>query len=173
VNIHHAHDDDVPLMDGVSSRNGKQNGLSGRVLNGKQSVSIRSSLQGLQGLLPLLLGLGFVTMVTLLYIHDRRAHLIPTEPPRSMIFRGKRGSYAKVPPKFRRTFHIPDGTKFRRTVARAFRYNNFRKVDHPEEANFIIDKGEDPSRYPELQPWQRYNSIPGTQQFESKGESCL
>jgi hypothetical protein len=104
----------------------------------------------------------------LIYLHDRRAQYIPTEPPTSMIFRGKKGTYVKVPPQFRRTFHIPDGTKFRRTVARAFRHNNFRKVDNLEEANFIIDKGEDLSRYPTLKSWQRYNNIPGTEQYESK-----
>lgn len=129
-----------------------------------RSASLTRTARGSRGSFLLVLCLGSMVVLFLMYIHHRRAHYIPTEPPSSMIFRGKKGYYDKVPPEFRRTFHIPEGTKFRRTVARAFRYNNFRKVDSPEEANFIIDKGEDPWRYPRLKSWQRYNNIPGTKQ---------
>jgi hypothetical protein len=154
--------------------NDKRTGKNGHEAYGTIRRTLRSSssafvvIYGSRRLLLLVLSFGFMTSLFLTYVHDRRAQFIPTEPPSSMIFRGKKGIYTKVPLEFRRTFHIPDGTKFRRTVARAFRHNGFRKVDNPEDANFIIDKGEDSTRYPTLKSWQRYNNIPGTQQFESK-----
>lgn len=108
--------------------------------------------------LSLVWSLGLVAALAGVYMYDRSRHYIPIQPPKSMTFRGKKSFYQSVPPESRRTFHIPDGTKFRRTVARAFRHNGFRKMDKPEDANFIIDKGEDPRRYPHLLPWQRYNN---------------
>ncbi|KAG7362746.1 tubulin-tyrosine ligase family protein [Nitzschia inconspicua] len=155
----------------ASSIDGKQkNDLNGHGTNGAFKKSNKFLATGPRGSLPLLLGLGLTAVIFLfsLFVHHRQSHHIPNSPPSTMIFRGKKGAYDKVPPESRRTFHISDGTKFRRTVARAFRYNNFRKVNDAEEANFIIDRGEDPGRYPELKSWQRYSNIPGTQQFESK-----
>jgi hypothetical protein len=166
---------------GVSSPP-RQNGedFDKPLLNGKHShaspqprPSIRSSLwmssnnSAGRSKLSLMLSLGFATALFVLYLYDRtRRHYIPAEPPSSMIFRGKRSSYQKVPPQFKHTFHIPDGTKFRRTVARAFRYNGFRTTDEPDNAQFIIDKGEDPWRYPRLKAWQRYNNSKCNQKWK-------
>jgi Tubulin-tyrosine ligase family len=92
----------------------------------------------------------------------------PRGPPRSMVMRGRQNAYEAVPPESRRTFHIPMGTKFRRTVARAFRNRGWRKSDDPESAHVLWDKGEIPSRYRRLKPWQRYNNLPGSERWETK-----
>jgi hypothetical protein len=89
-------------------------------------------------------------------------------PPPSLILRGKFDSYAKVPEASRRTFFIDMKTKFRRTVARAFRNRGWRKTDNPAEAQFLWDKQVVEDRYEEQESWQRYNHIPGFSAWDEK-----
>ena len=75
----HSNGDDVPLMNDNGLMNRRQHGANGNGINGASKRSNRPSMQceRARGSLPLIIGLGFVTVMAIIFVSGRRANCLP------------------------------------------------------------------------------------------------
>jgi hypothetical protein len=74
-----------------------------------------------------------------------------------------------VPNQYRKTFYY-DGSKLSMPIARAFRSRGWQLVDDTENAHVIYTYSNHADWAQELQPWQRFNYIPGYKKWNKKDE---
>mmetsp|Transcript_36820 Transcript_36820/g.41984 ORF Transcript_36820/g.41984 Transcript_36820/m.41984 type:complete len:519 (-) Transcript_36820:538-2094(-) len=90
-------------------------------------------------------------------------------PPSNYIVRPyKRSSYTSVPLEYRRTYYVDRETTYKATAIRAFRNIGWRRSSNDTTAQIVWDKTVDDEYFPLLQPWQRYNHIPGVYSWDNK-----
>jgi hypothetical protein len=72
-----------------------------------------------------------------------------------------------VPSVHRKTFYY-DGDKISQPIARAFRSRGWQQVDSPRNAHVIYTYSNNADWAATLQPWQRFNYIPGYRKWNKK-----
>ena len=90
-------------------------------------------------------------------------------PPSDLVVKGKRVIFTTVPPERYRTFYT-ENEKISFSIARAFRNRGWRKARSPAEAHIIYHYREDYDVMYKLEPWQRYNHMPGSEYWNEKDQ---
>jgi len=81
----------------------------------------------------------------------------------------KTKSFTPVPAEFYKTFYF-DGSKISHPIARALRSRGWSKVDDTDNAHLIYTYSNNADWAEELQPWQRFNYIPGLEKWNGKSQ---
>eukprot|EP00537_Pseudo-nitzschia_pungens_P017582 CAMPEP_0172411832 /NCGR_PEP_ID=MMETSP1061-20121228/77595_1 /TAXON_ID=37318 /ORGANISM="Pseudo-nitzschia pungens, Strain cf. pungens" /LENGTH=560 /DNA_ID=CAMNT_0013148047 /DNA_START=101 /DNA_END=1783 /DNA_ORIENTATION=+ len=81
--------------------------------------------------------------------------------------RKHRQSFSPVPSEYRKTFYY-DGKKISQPIARALRSRGWVRVDDTDNAHIIYTYSNYADWATELQPWQRFNYIPGLEKWNQK-----
>lgn len=80
--------------------------------------------------------------------------------------------FTPVPAPSRKTFYY-DGSKLSMPVARALRSRGWHRVDDSDQAALIYTYSNKPEWATDLQPWQRFNYIPGYRKWNNKYDFAL